>query len=81
MSQSQTNKYCRVCKKNTLFTRNKMRHLLHWILSIATFGIWFWLVYLPLGLFGEPYRCNQCGSKRSMWQLIFKPKSNSGYAQ
>lgn len=59
--------YCTYCDKETKFETEKVKinHLLHFILSIFTFGLWIlvWLILVLLVLIGadEKWTCSTCG--------------------
>lgn len=62
MSVQVSNKFCKVCGKNVKITRNGRNHILHLLLTLITAGLWL-LVWIPLLLTSEPWRCNECGNK------------------
>ena len=63
MSIKQTGKYCNHCKKNVMATGTKPNHVLHFILSLFTIGLWIpiWIL-VSIGKVGG-YRCVECGIK------------------
>jgi hypothetical protein len=62
MSQKQTGRYCAHCQKNVMATGTTPNHLLHFFLTLFTFGLWIivWIL-VSVGKIGG-YRCTQCGS-------------------
>jgi len=63
MGQKQTGRYCNHCKKDVMATGTSPNHLLHFFLTIFTFGLWIivWIL-VSVGKIGG-YRCTECGSK------------------
>ena len=63
MAQKQAGRYCAHCQKNVMATGTTTNHLLHFILSLFTFGFWIlvWIL-VSVGKIGG-YRCTQCGSR------------------
>ena len=63
MGQKQDGRYCAHCQKNTMATGTTPNHILHFILTLVTFGLWsiVWIL-VTVGKIGG-YRCTQCGSK------------------
>lgn len=58
-----TGKYCRHCQKNVMAQKNTPNHILHFLLSVFTVGLWVipW-VLISVGSIGG-YRCTQCGHR------------------
>jgi hypothetical protein len=59
----QSTSYCATCQRQSLFTKPRINHVLHLILSVLTLGVWALLVWLPLGLInsGRKPKCATCG--------------------
>lgn len=63
MGQKQSGRFCPHCQKNTMAIGNTPNHLLHFILSIFTLGLWVFVwILVTIGMIGG-YRCSQCGTK------------------
>ena len=64
MSNKQEHKFCRCCDKIMPANKKVPNHILHFILSILTYGFWIfvWLV-LILCNSNEPFYCVRCGSR------------------
>jgi hypothetical protein len=63
MSQKQASRYCAHCEARTLATAQKPNHLLHFVLSLFTCGLWLFI--WPLVVVGSigGYRCVKCGTR------------------
>ena len=63
MGQKQTGKFCNNCNKDILAVGSKPNHILHFILTICTLGVWglVWIL-MSIGKIGG-YRCSECGGK------------------
>lgn len=63
MGMKQTGRYCPMCERNTMAVGATPNHLLHFFLSLFTFGFWVpvW-VLVAVGRIGG-YRCGKCGSR------------------
>ena len=63
MAQKLDGRYCVHCQKSVMATGTTPNHLLHFFLSIFTFGLWIpiWILVV-VGKIGG-YRCTQCGSR------------------
>jgi len=61
----QASAYCPVCEKRVYAVGKAPNHVLHFLLTIFTFGLWLvvW-VLLAAGTIGN-YRCTKCGAKVS----------------
>ena len=62
MGRDTRRKYCEDCGQHRLFEKPTPSHVLHFLLTVVTVGLWFpvWV----LCIFGNaftPYRCTQCG--------------------
>ena len=63
MSQKQAGKFYHHCNKNVMATGTKPNHVLHFFLTLFTFGLWgiVWIL-VAAGKMGG-FRCTKCGSK------------------
>jgi hypothetical protein len=63
VGQKQAGRYCAHCQKNVMATGTTPNHLLHFILSIFTVGLWIpiWILVSIAKMGG--YRCTLCGSR------------------
>ena len=61
MGTKTTGKYCNTCGAHVMAQKNTPNHLLHFVLSLFTFGLWLpvWLIITVAGLGG--WRCTRCG--------------------
>ena len=59
----QTGRYCAHCQKDVMASGTTPSHLLHFFLSVLTFGLWvpIWIL-VAVGKIGG-YRCTQCGNR------------------
>ena len=55
--------HCNTCDKSVMAQSNKPNHLLHFIISVFTAGLWIipWIIITFAGIGG--YRCTSCGQK------------------
>jgi hypothetical protein len=57
----QSRGWCEECQRHVLIIRPQCNHLLHFFLTIATFGVWA-MVWFGLSVSPpEPWRCSTCG--------------------
>ena len=54
-------KFCRNCTKNVLAVANNPKHVMHFILTILTIGLW--IIVWVLATMLKTFRCPDCGSK------------------
>ena len=54
--------HCPRCRRQHLFIKREINHLLHLVLAILTGGLWLvtWMV-LCVGRVMRPWRCRRCG--------------------
>jgi hypothetical protein len=66
MSQHTIRRHCSYCQQNRPFNKQGVNHILHFLLSVFTAGIWLIVVWIPLGLLSvfRPYRCTTCGKAK-----------------
>ena len=57
-----TRRWCSVCNAYVAAERPKISHLLHFIITVTTCGLWGW-VWLLLVLTNGTWRCRTCGAK------------------
>lgn len=55
--------FCKKCNKRVEIYRKGASHVMHFILSICTLGLWLIVWLLSLGRFGG-WRCCECGSTK-----------------
>ncbi len=62
MSAIQGTGYCQMCGRQSYFTKPRVNHVLHLILSIVTLGAWL-VVWAVLGALNasKASRCTTCG--------------------
>lgn len=63
MAEDKKQAYCQECGENVLVTRKGTNHILHFILSVLTLGVWIPIWILSAIKVGG-WRCNRCGSKK-----------------
>lgn len=63
MSEDKAQKYCRGCGTNVLVIRKGTNHVLHFLLSVCTLGLWLFVWFGASIKFGG-WRCTRCGGKR-----------------
>src|SRR5262249_15776603 len=65
---------CEKCEQERTFRQHRPAHLLHFVMSIITAGLWL-PVWLLATVFPGSYRCRTCGSKfvklRRPWSPFF----------
>lgn len=63
MGVVQSTSYCATCDRQSLFTKPRINHVLHLILSLVTLSVWALLVWLPLGIINSARKpkCSTCG--------------------
>lgn len=56
--------YCPTCEKKVLALKTPTNHILHFILSFLSLGLWtpIWIL-AALGGSLSPWRCHDCGSE------------------
>lgn len=60
----QAQRYCHTCQRPVLATRTKPNHVLHFLVTMFTCGLWAF-VWLFISLAArEPWRCQVCGDAR-----------------
>jgi predicted nucleic-acid-binding Zn-ribbon protein len=68
MPSDQAVVYCKNCKKITLHIKKRINHILHLLLSIITFGVWFF-IWLLIALFtSDAAQCSKCGYKEGFFR-------------
>lgn len=62
MGQKQAGRYCAHCRKNVMATGTTPNHILHFLITVFTCGLWAigWIL-IAAGKIGG-YRCVNCGS-------------------
>ena len=55
---------CPRCHRQVLARRQAPSHLVHFILTVLTLGLWG-IIWLLAAIFAEPWRCAYCGAKVS----------------
>ena len=63
MGQKQDGRFCGMCQKNVMAVGQTPNHLLHFVISMFTIGLWVipWIIISASSSGG--YRCTQCGAK------------------
>jgi len=63
MATSTIRRNCKTCGQQRPFTKEKVNHVLHLILSVCTVGLWAGIVWLPLMILNmfKSWRCTFCG--------------------
>ena len=58
-------KHCKDCGQMRPFSKPGTSHLIHFVLSICTFGFWspIWILCGLKSVF-TPFRCPQCGKSK-----------------
>ncbi len=53
-------RWCYTCRKSVKSERHSVNHILHFLISLCTFGIWIpvWIVLAAL----RRFHCSECGS-------------------
>ena len=60
MAMEQTQKYCGTCRRYVLAQRPKTNHVLHFLISVLTCGLWVFVWAGSSVKFGG-WRCSFCG--------------------
>ncbi len=55
--------YCNVCHRQVLARAETPNHILHFLITIFTCGLWV-IPWILLSLTSNNYRCTNCGSNR-----------------
>jgi len=63
MGTQASRKHCAVCEEMRKVTRPGCNHILHFLLSIFTCGLWI-IVWIGSAVQIGGWRCDTCGSKR-----------------
>lgn len=63
MGVAQGSGYCLVCNRQSMFQKQKINHVLHFVLTLFTLGLWslVWITLLIVNS-AKPKRCASCGS-------------------
>ena len=63
MATEEWETYCPQCRRVVLGRRDKPNHILHFLITFFTCGLWA-IVWIYLGIFAEskPFRCPTCGT-------------------
>lgn len=63
MDQNQASHYCAHCQQDVVAAEETPNHLLHFVLTLVTLGLWvpIWIL-ATLGIIAR-YRCTQCGNR------------------
>lgn len=64
MAVQESTGYCKRCKKHVMIRRAGTNHLLHFFLTLFTFGLWL-LVWVLASVKIGGWRCSQCGRTTS----------------
>ena len=64
MSYQESSGYCKRCKSYRLIRRPGTNHLLHFLLTLFTVGLWFPIWVLTSIQFGG-WKCSSCGKATS----------------
>lgn len=62
MGFEESSRFCWHCHKQLLVRRQKPMHLIHFLLSLLTAGLWL-VVWFLAECFKKPWRCSLCGKK------------------
>ena len=55
--------YCPTCKENVLGRRETPNHLLHFLITVLTCGMWIFIwAAMALSAGGRPFHCPHCGT-------------------
>lgn len=63
---------CRFCKKNTIHLHKEINHILHFFLTLITFGVWLtiWIILIIIGILRwlnhTTTQCTVCGASRAV---------------
>lgn len=60
VSYAQTNRWCRRCQACTLHYRQAANHVLHFLITCFTCGLWLIVWFLLSVKFGG-WQCRECG--------------------
>jgi len=63
MSSQQVMKYCRRCANSTIHVGPGTSHVLHFLLSLVTVGIWLPIWFLVHISNASQMKCGQCGGR------------------
>lgn len=55
-------KYCSLCRRNVLSERPEINHILHFLITFCTCGLWAF-VWMGLAIRFGGWKCTVCGSK------------------
>ena len=73
--------YCTSCRCERLFVKNRIRHLLHFLATVFTGGLWIvpWLAICVEGAI-RPWRCEACGWYKPEFRRSLRDTVNLGEA-
>lgn len=67
MATNQVMSYCKTCKKQTTHLQPATSHVLHFLMSLVTMGIWIIAWFLIGQSNASQKTCNQCGTVRGLF--------------
>lgn len=67
MATNRVMSFCRNCKKQTLHLQPATSHVLHFLLSIVTFGLWIIVWLLVATSNNSQHICSVCGRGRGLF--------------
>ena len=61
MAEQKASGFCKECDKRVVVFRKGTNHILHFLLSLFTLGLWL-IVWIGTSIKIGGWRCTQCGS-------------------
>lgn len=58
--------FCKVCNRQVMVRAKTPNHVLHFLISAFTCGLWI-IPWILMGISSSKYRCIYCGSKHISW--------------
>ena len=67
MATNQLMSFCKKCEKQTLHLQPATSHMLHFLLSLVTFGLWIIVWVLLAASNNSQMTCSACGRARGLF--------------
>ena len=61
MGEEKTQKYCKQCKSQVLAVRPTANHILHFLITILTCGLWV-IMWILISIRIGGWKCPRCGN-------------------
>ena len=73
----QIQKFCGMCQRNVLATRPPTNHILHFLITVISCGLWV-VVWLGLSIRAGGHKCSSCGNPNLLEARYLPPEEENG---